>query len=130
MIRQLLALVTLALFWCAGEQQRKPQAAVLSVVQFQARRDGDKVLLDGRIKNESTAEIKDAELYFNFLGADRRGVASRHTELESDGLEAGDETEIRMATSYPEGAVTVKLEVKDRKGKPLELANPGPYPIE
>jgi len=129
MIRQFLALVTLALFWCAAAEQRKPEE-VLKVLQAQFRRDGQKLLIDARIVNQSQAAIQGAELYFNFLDSAGKGISSRHTELEPDGLDAGDEAEIRLATPYPEEAVKVRLDVKDRRGKPLGLANAGPYAID
>ncbi len=131
MCRRLFAILPLAsLLLFGAPQKRKQAAATLDLSSFQARRSGDRVEIDGKLKNTGQEPVSRGELVFSFLSTDKRVLSTRRADLEPELLKPGEETVILLQTPYPAGAVSILVGVSSKDGRAVNLDHRGPYPIE
>jgi len=127
----LLALFTPAsLFLCVAQDQRKPKPKPLEVVELQLRRNEDKVLIDGKLRNSGDSKLRSVEVIFYFLSVDKKVVSTRRFALDEDELAPGDEATLMLETTFPARSVSMRMEAQARGERWINLSRSGPFLIE
>ena len=130
-MRRLLALGALAsLFWCVGQEKRKPRPPELEMIEFKALRNESKILIDGKLRNMGETVAKHVILIFQFVAPDKKVVATRKANIEPDEIEPGEDATFMLETPFPARTVAVRMETYDRDERWINLIKNGPYPIE
>lgn len=110
-----------------SKKRNGPDAAIETI---EVRRDGDTVLLDGKVKNTGIRPIHGMVLHFEFFAPNSKSLTIMNGPVDSAVIEPGDEGEFRLQVRYPTSAVELKLEAFDKDHRDLNLAQNGPYRIE
>lgn len=127
----LLALFTPAsLFLCVAQDQRKPKPQTLEVVELQLRRNEDKILIDGKLRNNGDSKLRGVEMTFYFLSSDKKVVSTRRFALDEDELAPGDEAALLLETAFPARTVSMRMEARGRGERWINLSRSGPFLIE
>lgn len=127
----LLALFTPAsLFLCVAQDQRKPKPQTLEVAELQVRRNEDKILIDGKLRNAGDSKLRGVQFIFYFLSSDRKVVSTRRFTLDEDELAPGDEAALMLEATFPARSVSMRMESHDRHERWINLSRSGPFLIE
>ena len=127
----LLCLLVLAAALPAADKKKKaPKPPDLQVVEAVARRDGEQMVLDGRVRNSGERTLEGVVLIIDFLSDDRIPVTTRRGPIEEEVLAPGKEAIYRLALNSPPRAVRYRIEAMDRNQRDLRVAGGGPFTIE
>ena len=111
-----------------AQERRRP--AELTVVEIDVRRNVDIIQIDGRLKNIGQRRAEDITLIVHFLAPGRSPLETREGSLDEETLEPGAESVFSFETSFQPRLVEIRLEAKDKSGRPIRLNRPGPYRID
>jgi hypothetical protein len=125
----LLAAVILSLCATAAGQRKKKPADV-EVVETRAHRVDDKITLDGRVRFTGERPAHGLVIVFDFLSAELEVVTSQKTQVADDVVRAGREASYQTVLVDPVRAISYRVRALDAAERDLNVANPGPYPIE
>jgi hypothetical protein len=110
---------------------KKPRGPEVDVVQMNAHRSEDLILVDGKFKNISEKPLRRLRYMLDFLGTDGKQVlTTRNSEIEEEVFDPGAETEVHSQIQSPAGATSFLLRFDEAGGRPLRALKTGPYPIE
>ena len=123
----LLALAAVCLCVQAADKKKPPD---IQVVDIKAVRENDQVLLDGRVRITGLKRIQHLMLTFEFRAAGKGVVSSKNVLAEENVLEPGDETAFSAQSECPPKAFEYKIRAFTGGRVELDVANPGPYPIQ
>ena len=124
-------LFALAILLCAQDKKRKPsKGPEIELIEATCQRSGDRVLLDGRIRNTSDRPLQKIVLTFRFIAPGRQVIASKNGPIDELLLEPGDEAEFHMQVPSPARAVSFDVNAEEGSGRELRLDRTGPFPIE
>ena len=124
----LLAAVVLSLCASAPGQRKKP--ADVEVVETRAHRVDDKITLDGRVRFTGERPAHGLVIVFDFLSPEHEVVTTQKTQLADDVVRAGREASYQTVLVDPVRAISYRVRATDAGDRDLNVANPGPYPIE
>jgi hypothetical protein len=128
--RALLLLAPLLTVVRADDKKKEEKPSDLEVVEATALRQARTIALDGRVRNSGQKTLEGVVLLFDFLATGRSVVTTQKAPLDDLVLEPGDESVYSMALKAPPRAVAFQINARDKRGRGLEVANPGPFPIE
>lgn len=111
-----------------AQERRRP--AELTVVEIDVRRNVDIIQIDGRLKNIGQRRAEDITLIVHFLAPGRAPLETREGPLDEETLAPGAESEFSFETPFQPRLVEIRLEAKDKSGRPIRLNRPGPYRID
>ncbi len=134
-MRRLIALAALALCFGAAQERRKPRkkndkSPPEVALELKIQRDGDKIVLDGKVRNIAIKPLEGVVLFFEFLEPGGKMISRMNTEASEHKLDPGDEGEFQTQTPDQVRAVSVRLDAEDKKGRYLRLDKAGPFTIE
>ena len=125
----LLAAVILSLCASApGQKKKKPSD--IEVIETKARRVDDKITLDGRVRFTGERPAHGLVIVFDFLSPEHEVVTTQKTQLADDVVRAGREASYQTVLVDPVRAISYRVRATDAGDRDLNVANPGPYPIE
>ncbi|MEO7651226.1 MAG: hypothetical protein ABIZ80_12215 [Bryobacteraceae bacterium] len=113
-----------------GADKKKPKPAEVLVVEATARRDGDVIKMDGRIRNSGEKPIQGLILSFDFFAPGKTPLTTQKGAVDDEIIEPGKEASFRMELGDIGRAVSFKINAFDEGGRDLKVTNPGPFPIE
>ena len=113
-----------------GKKKKERGAPDLAVTRLKIQREGDHIVLEGKIKNVSLKSLRGMVLFFEFLEFDGKMISRMTTGVSEDDVPPGEEGEFTTQTPDQVRAVSVRLDGEDGRGQYLVLDKPGPYTIE
>ena len=113
-----------------GADRKKPKPAEVLVLEASARRDGDHIKMDGRVRNSGERPIQGLILSFDFFAPGKTPLTTQKGAVEEELLEPGKEAAFRMELGDIGRAVSFQINAFDESGRDLKVIKPGPFPIE
>ncbi len=123
------AFAALALCLCAHGADKKKKPPDIQVLEVKARREGNMVTIDGRLRATGEKPISRLVLSFDFLGDGRAVLVTKKAGIDEDTLETGDEAPFHVETDCPAKAFEFNMNAFKNGGAELSVANAGPHPI-
>ena len=114
----------------APQAKKKPKPAELEIVEIHAVRNGEKVQIDGRVRNTGDIRAQEVQLIFYFVAPDKKTVSTRRGPLESPDIQPGEQAVFTLESPAPVRAAFVRLEAVAKGERFLKLSNDGPFPVE
>ena len=114
----------------AEKRKKTPKLPDLEIVEASARRDGEQIALDGRVKNTGQKPIHGLVLVFDFLSDDGIPLTTQKATVEDEVVELGQEARFRMGLNAPPRAVAVRINAMDANSRELSIAKSAPFPID
>ena len=115
---------------CASAPGQRKKPADVEVVETRARRVDDKITLDGRVRFTGERPAHGLVIVFDFLSPEHEVVTTQKTQLADDVVRAGREASYQTVLVDPVRAISYRVRAIDGGDRDLNVANPGPYPIE
>jgi hypothetical protein len=111
--------------------EKKPKTPEVRVIEFNAHRSDDLILVDGQFKNIGEKPIRRMVYIIDFLATDGKQVlTTQRAEVEDDVLDPGAEVEVHGQVRSPAGATSFVLRFEEAGGRELRTGRAGPYRIE
>ena len=110
-----------------GVAEKKPE---VQVVEAKARRDGGKILVDGRLRVTADKPLKGLVVVFDLMAPEDNIVGSEKAVLDEDRVARGQERVCHSETGEHARAVRFKIRAFDLGERDLRVGNSGPFPIE
>jgi hypothetical protein len=114
----------------ADRKKKAPKPPDLEVVEASAHRNGDKIAIEGRIRNTGERPIRGLILIFDFLAPGSQVITTQKGPIDEDLLEMGKEAVFRMELNEPPRAVEFQIQAVDGASRDLRVVKGGPFPIE
>ena len=122
------AIVAAVLCLCAQAADKKKPPDI-QVLEVKARREGNLVKIDGRLRATGEKPIARLVLSFDFLGDGRAVLVTRKAGIDEDTLETGDEAPFHVETACPAKAIEIRINAFKNGSAEISVANAGPHPI-
>jgi hypothetical protein len=130
MKRRAVLLLLFAPFSSPGQRQRKERTILrLEVVEMKAMREEGRITLDGEVRNTGTRALTKVVLLFDLLDADRKTISRRRGPIAEAVLEPDESSVFQFYVPDQARAVEVRVGAEQR-GLEMEVAKPGPFPLE
>src|SRR6478736_3925622 len=129
-MRSLSAAALLLSLCTTGLGQKKPKQPDVEVVESHARRDGDRILIDGRLRVTAEKPLRGLIVIFDLLSPENGVLASETAVLEEESAAPGEERSYHSATSDHARAVRYQVRAQAKGERELRVAKAGPFPIE
>jgi len=130
MSRLVFVFLATAALLAQGSGKKAPKAPDLEIVEVTARRHGDEIHVDGKVKNTGLKPLEKVAIVVDFFAPNRKPMVSKRGPVEADVLAPGDEAEFQLAMNDPGQLVHIELQAVDRRERDLRLSRTGPFPIE
>ncbi len=124
------AIVCFALTATAADKKQKPKPAVVEIKGLKVTLDGNKINIDGTVRNAGERVIERLVLSFHFYTTDHQPLTTLKLELDEDTIDPAEDTEIHAQAYEPPRAVSMEITAADHGEKDLKVVNAGPYRIE
>ncbi len=130
-MKRLAALLLLSAPLLSVGQPRRKESNVLrlEVVEVKAAREAGRITLDGEVRNTGNRPLTKVVLVFDLLDADRKTISRRRGPIDEAVLDPGDSSAFHFYVPEQARAVEVRVGAEQR-GLEMEVAKPGPFPIE
>ena len=102
----------------------------VQIVEVMARRSGDRIIIDGRIRGERKKPIPGVVLLFDFLAPGGAVITTQEYSTGEDVLARADELPFNVQLRDEARAVKYRVNATDGQGNELRVAGGGPFPIE
>lgn len=113
-----------------AQKQKPPKPPDLEVVEVHAVRTDEGIVIDGTVKNTSARAWVQVQLLINFVGSDRKPLATRRGPIEATELASGEESEFRLRVPDNGKAIDIVINAEDIDKRDLSVRNAGPFRIE
>jgi hypothetical protein len=123
-----LAAIVAAVLCLSAQGADKKRPSDLRVLDVKARRDGDLVVIDGRLRATGEKPIARLVLAFDFLDGGTV-LVTKKAGIDGDALKAGDEAPFHVETDCPAKASEFKVNAFKNASVELNVVNSGPFPI-
>jgi hypothetical protein len=114
----------------AGQRKPQPKPAEIELSDVSARREGEHINIDGRLKNTGERPAKKLVILIEFRSPDDRVITTRRAGIDEEELAPGAETELHARIPDPVRAVNIRFSFEDGSGRYLKGVNAGPFTIE
>jgi hypothetical protein len=114
----------------AAQRKPQPKPAEIELADVSARREGEHVNIDGRLKNAGERAAKKLIIFIEFRSPEDQVITTRRAEIDEEVLEPGAETELHARVPDPVRAVSIRFNFEDGSGRYLKGINAGPFAIE
>jgi hypothetical protein len=131
MSRRTFALLAVAAFLpLAFAQKRKEgKPPEIELIDPVVRRQGELIIIDGKVKNVSDKPVKELAIFFDFLFQEKV-ITTKRGGIDDPVLEPGDEAEFHAQIEAPPRATHYQVHFEDGGSKYLRPAHNGPFPID
>ena len=126
---KLWAIAFLLLAALALAQKPKKPADVL-VVETKARREQERITVDGKVRVTAEKPIRGLVIVFDFRSPEQQVVTTQNTTVDEDTLANGREGSYHVEMADAARAVRYTIRAFDTHEKELRVENTGPFPIE
>jgi len=123
-----IAVALVAVLAVAQQKPRKP--ADVRVLETRARREENKITVDGKVRVTGEKPLRGLVVIFDFRSPEREVVTTQKTTVEEDTLENGREGSYHVEMADAARAVSYTIRAFDFHEKELRAENTGPFPIE
>lgn len=130
MPRKLFLLFILAAAALPAQRKPQPKPAEIELSDVTVRREGQRVTIDGRLKNTGERPAKKLTIFIEFRSPDDQIITTRRAGIDEEALEPGAETELHAQVPDPVRAVNIRFSFEDGSGRYLKGINAGPFNIE
>ena len=130
MQRRVLFLLLIVCAFAAAQRKPQPKPAEIELSDVTARREGQYVNIDGRLKNAGERAAKKLAIFIEYRSPDDQVITTRRAEIDEDNLEPGAEAELHARVPDPVRAVSIRFNFEDGSGRYLKGINAGPFTIE
>ena len=114
----------------AVAQQKPRKPADVRVLETRARREENKITVDGKVRVTGEKPLRGLVVIFDFRSPEREVVTTQKTTVEEDTLENGREGSYHVEMADAARAVSYTIRAFDFHEKELRAENTGPFPIE
>jgi hypothetical protein len=125
----LLALSLLGLTALA-QNKKTPKPPDLEIVEIAAKRRGDEIHVDGKVRNTSDKPLEKVSIIVDFFAPNRKPMVSKRGPVDEEVLEPGDEAVFQLAMDDPGQLVNIEIQAVDRRERDLRLSRTGPFSID
>jgi hypothetical protein len=112
------------------KEKDKTRPPDIELLEFEVKRDGKSIVLDGRVRNISAKPMKGVILFFEFLESDNKLISRMTAEVTKTLIEPGDDFAFETQTRDVSRAVSIRVDAEDVDGRYFTVNKPGPYDIE
>jgi hypothetical protein len=127
--RAAVVVVAAPLLVFAQPNRKEREANKLEVTQMRCARDQGKITLDGEVRNVGARRLAKLVLVFSLLDADRKTISRRRGAADEAWLDPGETSAFHFYIPDHARAVEILIEAEQR-GMEMDVAKPGPYPID
>ena len=113
-----------------AKDKDKGKTPDIELLEFEVKRDGKAIVLEGRVRNLSAKPMKGVILFFEFLESDNKLISRMTAEVTKTVLEPGDDFAFETQTKDQSRAVSVRVDAEDVDGRYFTVNKPGPFDIE
>ena len=110
-----------------NSQQKGPEIELLEAT---AQLDGNRVNIDGRVKNVSEKPVRKLNVVFEILDPANNVLTRQQGPIEEAMLEPGDEGSFHAQMAWHARSHAYRLSFEDGSGKELRAEKTGPFTIE
>jgi hypothetical protein len=128
MVRVWCAVVVFSLYTAGAYQKAK--TGDIDILEVVARRGGDMIEIDGRVRNTSDKTIHGLVLSFDFTDSDGSVMTTQTAPVDEENLAAGAEAPFHMQLNNPPRAVKFKVSAVNESKRGLRVTRGGPFAIE
>jgi hypothetical protein len=130
--RAVLSLVPALAFAAGGKKPEKRKSGKVGLLELTVHRltDEKRIEVDGRLRNVGDKPLDGLMLVLHFLGPDADPVTQLRGKIDSEVLDAGEETEFHWQLGDHPRAVEVQVTGADGQGFEVAVDRPGPYAVE
>ncbi len=114
----------------ADKKKKAPKPPDLEVVEASAHRNGDKIALEGRVRNTGERPLRGLVLIFDFMAPGSQVITSQKGAIDDEVLGLGQEAVFHMELNEPPRAVEFQIQAVDGGGRDLRVIKAGPFPID
>ena len=130
MHRRVFLIILLLAAAAAAQRKPQPKPAEIELSDVTARREGEHINIDGRLKNTGERSAKKLLILIEFRSPDDQVVTTRRAGIDEEALEPGEEAELHARIPDPARAVNIRFSFEDGSGRYLKGINAGPFTIE
>jgi hypothetical protein len=128
--RLVLLVAAFAALTAAGEKPKGLRAPQVEILEVMAHRTSEGTIeVDGRVRNCGERALDELTLGFEMIAPGGEVVTTQRGVLEGDHLEPGSEAEFHWRMRDSARVTSFQVTARER-GHELEVAKPGPYPVE
>lgn len=120
----------LAVALLGADKKKAPKPPDVEVIEASARRGGEKIALDGRVRNSGLKPVRGLVLVFDFLAPGKQVITTQKGAVDEESLDLNAEAAFHVELNAPPRAVQFQIGAVDEAGRDLRVAKPGPYAIE
>ncbi len=113
-----------------GSAQRKQKPPEVEVLEAKARREGDRILVDGRLRVSAEKPLRGVVVIFDLMAPESNVVGTQKAVLDDQLVRPGEERSWHSETSEHVRAVRFRIRASDAGDRELRVGNAGPFPIE
>jgi hypothetical protein len=123
--------VAMALLAALAPAQQKPKKlADVRVLETRARREENKISVDGKVRVTGEKPLHGLVVFFDFRSPEKVVITSQRTTVDEGTLENGHEGSYHVEMADAARAVSYTVRAFDIHDKELRVENTGPFPIE
>src|SRR5436305_10506763 len=111
--RRSLLLTVAASLPIAVAQKKPAKPPEIEVLECSVKRQGDLIVLDGRIKNVTDRRLKDLSVLFDFLSPEKQVITTKRGGLDEEVLAPGDDGEFHSQVEPPPRATYFQVSFED-----------------
>mgnify|MGYP005852136437 CR=1 FL=1 len=131
MTRVLICVFLMASLLLAGDDQGKPEKVPDVVLEdVVVMREGGQILIDGVALVKRVEPLEGLMVKIDILAPGEQLISERRIVVTKQPLETGDSVPFSLACRDQARAVAILIDIHNARKMPLQVENPGPYPIE
>ncbi|MDX2154245.1 MAG: FxLYD domain-containing protein [Bryobacteraceae bacterium] len=116
---------------CFAQDKRKGgKPPDVTVVEASAHRTGEKIAIEGRVRNTSPKPLKKLMLLFELLESNGKVIATKQGEIDEPLLDADGEAAFHVEATDEARAVHFRIQATDAARRDLRVDPMTPRPIE
>ncbi len=128
--RLVLLVAAFAALTAAGKKPKRLRPPEVEVLEVTAHRTSEGTIeVDGRVRNCGERALDGLTLGFEMIAPGGEAVTTQRGALEEERLEPGGEAEFHWRMRDSARVTSFQVTARER-GHELEVAKPGPYPVE
>ena len=115
---------------CTVGAYQKPKTGEIDILEVTARRSGNMIEIDGRVRNTSEKTIRGLTLSFDFTDPDGSVMTTQTAPVDQENLAPGEEAPFHLQLNNPARAVKFKVSAVNESKRWLRVTHGGPFAID
>jgi len=126
----LLLILTVVPVAYPAKKAAQPKPPAIAVLDASAHRDGDRLNIDGRLKNTGERPASELVIIVDVLDSDKHPLTTQKGASDPPTIEPAQEGEFHSQMPLPARAVYVRLSFEDGATRDIKATNTGPFAID